>query len=427
MNITTSMMRLSFQRRLVLAFGSLALLVAAMAAATLWGLNTLRTSASFTTADIQTSRLANDVALQALLCRRYEKDFFLSSGSLEAQDAPLQLWHQASMDLRGSIKAFEDAATTDADRQRGRAWREAWSLYTRDFGRIEIAINDGAIKTPQDALNKFEPFQANIQTLTDQAVQLASEKSVSAQQASASLDQVGTSTTWLVMLIAALVFAASVASSLLFPARLVRPLKVLREAASRLAEGDLTARVALQRSDELGMLSQSFDHMAATIQQRTAEIEAQYDRADAARTVAEVAHSKIAEQLATIEEQRTVISEMSVPILPLSDSTLVLPLVGALDSGRMHQAQERALKAIEDTSAHFLLLDITGVPVVDTLVALGLLQIVHTGSLLGCTVVLVGIRPEVAQAIVGIGLDLRRVVTRSTLQSGIAYTLRQSV
>jgi rsbT co-antagonist protein RsbR len=93
----------------------------------------------------------------------------------------------------------------------------------------------------------------------------------------------------------------------------------------------------------------------------------------------------------------------------------------------MHQAQERALKAIEDTSAHFLLLDITGVPVVDTLVALGLLQIVHTGSLLGCTVVLVGIRPEVAQAIVGIGLDLRRVVTRSTLQSGIAYTLRQSV
>jgi rsbT co-antagonist protein RsbR len=421
------MMRLSFQQRLMVAFGTLALLVAAMAAATLWGLNTLRASGNFATADIQTSRLASDVALRTLLCRRYEKDFFLSSGSLDAQDAPLQLWHQASMDLRGSIKAFEDAAATDADRERGRAWREAWSTYTRDFGRIEIAINDGVIKTPQDALNKFEPFQANIQTLTDQAVQLASEKSVSAQRASASLDQVGTSTTWLVMLIAALVFAASVVSALLFPARLVRPLKVLREAASRLGDGDLTARAALQRSDELGMLSQSFDHMAATIQQRTAELEAQYDRADAARTAAEVAHGKIAEQLATIDEQRTVISEMSVPMLPLSDSTLVLPLVGALDSGRMHQAQERALKAIENASARFLLLDITGVPVVDTLVAQGLLQIVQTASLLGCTVVLVGIRPEVAQAIVGLGLDLRRVVTRSNLQSGIAYTLRQSV
>jgi rsbT co-antagonist protein RsbR len=118
---------------------------------------------------------------------------------------------------------------------------------------------------------------------------------------------------------------------------------------------------------------------------------------------------------------------MSVPILPLNDSTLVLPLVGALDSTRMQQAQERALQAIENASARYLLLDITGVPLVDTLVAQGLLQIVQTASLLGCAVVLVGIRPEVAQAVVGLGLDLRRVATQGTLQSGIAYTLRRSV
>jgi rsbT co-antagonist protein RsbR len=417
--------RLSFQHRLILAFGGLSLLVAAMAAVALWGLGSLRSSASQAASDSQTSRLASEVALRALLCRRYEKDFFLNSGAVDAQDAPLQLWHQASFDLRGAIKAFEDAATTDADREQAAAWRDAWRNYVRDFGSIEIAINGGVIKTPQDALKAFEPFQPNIQTLTDQAVQLAQQKSVSAQQASSGVDAVGASITWLVMVIAILVFGASIISSLLFPTWLVRPIKTLREAATRLANGDLAARVALRRRDELGMLAQSFDRMAERIQHNTAELASQYDQANTARAAAEAAHHKIAEQLATIEEQRAVISEMSVPILPLNDSTLVLPLVGALDSDRMRQAQERVLQAIEDTSAHYLLLDITGVPVVDTLVAQGLLRIIQAANLLGCTIVLVGIRPEVAQAIVGLGLDLRRVPTQSTLQSGIAYTLRQ--
>jgi rsbT co-antagonist protein RsbR len=172
------------------------------------------------------------------------------------------------------------------------------------------------------------------------------------------------------------------------------------------------------------MLAQSFDTMAVTIQQSTAALEEQYVTANVARTAAEQAHHKIAEQLATIEQQQAIIREMSVPILPLSDSTLVLPLVGALDSDRIRQAQERALHAIQARSARHLLLDITGVPVVDTHVAQGLLRIVQAAQMLGCKVVLVGIRPEVAQAVVGLGIDLSQVVSQSTLQGGIGYTLR---
>lgn len=156
------------------------------------------------------------------------------------------------------------------------------------------------------------------------------------------------------------------------------------------------------------MLAQSFDSMAETVQRNTADLEAQYADAQAARAIAEEARHKIAGQLAMIEEQRATISEMSVPILPLTDTALIMPLVGALDGARLGQARERALHAIEQASAQHLVLDITGVPVVDTEVAQGLVQVVQAAQLLGCKVVLVGIRPEVAQAIVGLGQTWRK-------------------
>jgi rsbT co-antagonist protein RsbR len=415
--------RFGFQLRLILALGFLSLLVALVALIALWGLINLRASAHRAATDSETSRLAEEVAVQALLCRRYEKDFFLSSGDLSAQDRPLQQWHQASIDLRGAIKAYEDVVVSDADRQQATAWRNTWKNYVQGFGDIEIGINGGEIKTPYDALKAFEPFQANIQVLTDQAVQRAREKHASANQASLLLDTSTNSTIWQVTLIAVLVFLASLLWSLLFPAWLMRPIKVLRTTAMRLASGDLTARAALRRNDELGVLAQSFDDMAATIQHSTADLEAQYASASIARDAAEHAHQKIAEQLAMIDAQRAVIQEMSVPILPLNASTLVLPLVGSLDSNRILQAQQRALEAIQLASARHMLLDVTGVPVIDSQVGQGLMQIVAAAQLLGCTVVVVGIRPEVAQAVVGLGLNLSHVVTRSTLQSGIAYTL----
>jgi rsbT co-antagonist protein RsbR len=165
--------------------------------------------------------------------------------------------------------------------------------------------------------------------------------------------------------------------------------------------------------------------MAATIQQRTDDLEAQQARAHAARIEAEAARTAIAEQLETIAEQRNVIREMSVPVLPLSQSALVLPLVGALDSERLGMVQEQSLRSIEQSPARYLILDITGVPVIDTAVALGLIRVVQAARLLGTVVILVGIRPEVAPAVVGLGIQLDDIVTRGTLQSGIAYVLAQ--
>jgi len=99
----------------------------------------------------------------------------------------------------------------------------------------------------------------------------------------------------------------------------------------------------------------------------------------------------------------------------------VMPLVGALDSARLTLMQEQALQAIERSSARQLILDITGVPIVDTQVALGLTQLVQAAGLLGTQVSIVGIRPEVAQAMVGLGINLSHISTFSTLQRGITH------
>lgn len=123
--------------------------------------------------------------------------------------------------------------------------------------------------------------------------------------------------------------------------------------------------------------------------------------------------------LVEIEQQRHTIRELSVPVLPISSDSLVMPLVGVLDTGRLQQINEQALDALERSGAHHLFLDITGVPVIDSEVAEGLVTVVQAGRLLGAEVVLVGIRPEVAQAIVSLGINLQSMRTSSDLQSAL--------
>ena len=177
-------------------------------------------------------------------------------------------------------------------------------------------------------------------------------------------------------------------------------------------------------TNEIGELQSGFNQAAVVIRQQREKLELEVAAATAARLEAEEAREQIAAQLAQIDEQRAAIRDMSVPVLPLTKTTLVMPLVGALDSARLHLLQDQALRAITESAARCLLLDITGVPVVDTHVAQELLKVVRAARLLGAEVVLVGIRPEVAQSIIGLGLQLGEVATQGTLQSGIAYALR---
>jgi rsbT co-antagonist protein RsbR len=186
---------------------------------------------------------------------------------------------------------------------------------------------------------------------------------------------------------------------------------VLAQLVSRFGQALQTAlRGARSREQELDALRVSLEQQ---VTERTAAL---------AQALADV-ETRAAEQarlLAEVEEQRITIRELSVPILPVNTTTLVMPLVGALDSARLGLAQTQALAALERTGARTLLIDVTGVPIVDTHVAQGLIAVVQAARLLGAEAVLIGIRPEVAQAVVALGLDLRMVRTARDLQSMLA-------
>ena len=224
----------------------------------------------------------------------------------------------------------------------------------------------------------------------------------------------------------AIVFLLMIAFFFVVSRALVRPLVTLRDATLAVAAGERGSQVPVAPSLELGDLGRAFNAMVARIGEQEASLSHQARQSEAARQEAESARSKVADQLAIIAEQRQAIREMSVPVLPLTRSAIVLPLVGELDGDRMHVIQERALHAIEQNRVRDLIIDITGVPVVDSYVGQGLIQVVQSARLLGAHTLLVGIRPEVAQALVELGLDLSQITTYSSLQSGIAAVLAQS-
>jgi rsbT co-antagonist protein RsbR len=122
--------------------------------------------------------------------------------------------------------------------------------------------------------------------------------------------------------------------------------------------------------------------------------------------------------------QRT-ISELSSPVIQVWEGVLVLPLVGAIDSERARRMTEDLLNGIVTHQAEQVIIDITGVPVVDTSVANHLLQTIKAARLLGARCLLVGISSEVAQAMVHLGIDLSGVATRANLQAGIEYVMAQ--
>jgi rsbT co-antagonist protein RsbR len=135
--------------------------------------------------------------------------------------------------------------------------------------------------------------------------------------------------------------------------------------------------------------------------------------------------TQIQEKMSVIEAQASLLDQLSVPVIQVWDSILLLPLIGVIDSRRATQVTESLLQSIARAGARFVILDITGVPMVDTSVASYLVRAVQAAQLLGCQSILAGISPEIAQTLVGLGVDFSHILTRATLQNGLEYALKQ--
>ena len=127
-----------------------------------------------------------------------------------------------------------------------------------------------------------------------------------------------------------------------------------------------------------------------------------------------------------IHRQREELLELSTPVVRLWDGVLALPLIGTLDSARTQVVMESLLKEIMTTGSEIAIIDITGVPMVDTLVAQHLLKTVAAARLMGADCIISGIRPQIAQTIVHLGIGLQDVITKASLAEAFKVALRRS-
>jgi rsbT co-antagonist protein RsbR len=126
-----------------------------------------------------------------------------------------------------------------------------------------------------------------------------------------------------------------------------------------------------------------------------------------------------------IEAQQESLRELSTPLIPINDRTVIMPLIGSLNRWRAQQMMQMLLAGIEHSQARIVILDITGVASIDAQIAQDLVSTAQAVRLLGAQMVLTGIRPDVAQTLVHLGITLHHIVTRSTLQSGITYAMKR--
>ncbi len=124
-----------------------------------------------------------------------------------------------------------------------------------------------------------------------------------------------------------------------------------------------------------------------------------------------------------IQKQQREMLELSTPVVKLWDGILALPLIGTLDSERTQVVMENLLQSIVETGAAIAIIDITGVPTVDTLVAQHLLKTVAAARLMGAECIISGIRPQIAATIVHLGVDLSTVITKATLADAFSVAL----
>ena len=127
-----------------------------------------------------------------------------------------------------------------------------------------------------------------------------------------------------------------------------------------------------------------------------------------------------------IHRQQQELLELSTPVVKLWEGVLALPMIGTLDSARTQVVMESLLQKIVDTGSEIAIIDITGVPTVDTLVAQHLLKTVTAIRLMGADCIISGVRPQIAQTIVHLGVDLQGVITKATLADALALALKRS-
>jgi rsbT co-antagonist protein RsbR len=142
-------------------------------------------------------------------------------------------------------------------------------------------------------------------------------------------------------------------------------------------------------------------------------------------TPAKRTEQELRAKLEVIQKQQQVIRSLSTPIIQVWDRVLTLPLVGSFDSARAAEVMDSVLREVVATRARYAILDLTGIEAMDTATAGHLLKLSQAIKLLGAEGIITGIHPAIAQAMIGLGVDLTSIVTRSTLREGLQHCIQR--
>jgi len=207
------------------------------------------------------------------------------------------------------------------------------------------------------------------------------------------------------------IVAVSIASLLLVPIitillyrKLVGPVGKMVDVVNLVADGDDAARCGLHTGDELQLLGDAFDRL---LDERLKQM------------------GHLQETTEALDEEKRRLSRMETPVTQIWDGILFLPLVGTVDAKRAQDIMDIALPTINETQARALIIDISGVPVVDTSVADYLIKVTRAAVVMGCDCTISGISPAVAHTIIDLGIDVGQMKTTAKLQDAIADAYSQ--
>lgn len=368
---------------------------------------------------------ANRAAATLATARRLEKDFFLAINSTNrnvSSEQAYAAWHAAYLSLGQRLDELEAVLDQQQYRTQLTAWEQVYDMYGRGFDLIARSY-PAESRSPQEANEAMNAFDGPLQRFLDQLNAFAAEQNRLTERSWERLAQQRRTLNITLLATGSGGVLLSLALAFWLSRRLTTPVLALTNAAERVAQGDFEVRVPGHRRHELGLLGLAFNRMAEQLRTQHRTLTRRADELEAANRQQQELLAQLQASLDEREALTATIRELSVPVIPVLPGVLIVPLVGAFDTARAADLHQIVLQRVEKTRARQVLLDVTGVPVLDTAVAQMLIQLTDALRLLGAQPTLVGVRPEVAQTLVHLGVQFHGLVIKADLENAIITLL----
>lgn len=399
----------------VIALGIIAIAFASIA----WNLISINSSVSYLSSHVvrqaMDSSLFNAVVFRTIAesesfgRARKSADRQETLDALRGTKDMLAELEQLANDHPSAASAPDHADQLALQRQRQEMYAQLEPLVKNVLAAAEMNDND-QLRT---LFAQMETFERTTEAIEDRSSELTGVSVRYAEEMSAQATQ---RTIVLAVGLFALLCLMGLTITVLIRREITQPIGQLAAAAGQVGAGNLDPYIAEGKDNEIGQLQQAFRSMLASLRSSSAQlIEHQHtlEHRVAERT------AELRQALAEREQLIGTVRGLSSPVVPISDGVLAMPLIGVIDDARAADILEVLLGVVEQRRARHVLLDVTGVPLIDTQVAAMLIRSADAARLLGARVALVGLRPELAQTIVGLGIDIAHLPTYPDLQTGL--------